>query len=221
MIDLQCHPPHPHPGRSMWKYKRQNAAKKQKRQCRPSPSVMSDALLPETPLSAEQLHRALLNNWTIEHLNWNTKQYAGHFAALKFNQMYPLSLQNNCTQYHVKIIVCKKLWPNAMLYTNLPLHIAKLPQLQTTMHCIHRLQTNCDAPIINVLWWTTALKSVGSAISYHCAANPNSHCIWGRGGLLCGWKGSSKDKEVQKKLSNLSKLPNFVKVQNTIRVDFQ
>ena len=63
--------------------------------------------------------------------------------------------------------------------------------------------------------------SVGSAISYHCAANPNSHCIWGRGGLLCGWKGSSKDKEVQKKLSNLSKLPNFVKVQNTIRVDFQ
>ena len=41
------------------------------------------------------------------------------------------------------------------------------------------------------------------------------------GGLLCGWKGSSKDKGVQKKLSNLSKLPNFVKVQNTIKVDFQ
>ena len=35
-------------------------------------------------------------------------------------------LQNNCTQYHVKIIVCKKLWPNAMLHTDLPLHIAKL-----------------------------------------------------------------------------------------------
>ena len=29
MIDIQCHPPHPHRGCSMWKYKRQNAAKKQ------------------------------------------------------------------------------------------------------------------------------------------------------------------------------------------------
>ena len=120
-------------------------------------------------------------------------------------------LQNNCTQYHVKIIVCKKLWPNAMLYTNLPLHIAKLPQLQTTMHCIHRLQTNCDAPIINVLWWTTALKSVGSAISYHCAANPNSHCIWGGGGSCVGEKGPQRIKEFKRNCPTCPNCPTLSK----------
>ena len=87
------------------------------------------------------------------------------------------------------------------------------PQLivQTRMHCIHRLQTNCDAPIINVLWWTTALVSVGSAISYHCAANPNSHCIWGRGGSCVGEKGPQRIKEFKRNCPTCPNCPTLSK----------
>ena len=65
---------------------------------------MSDALLPETPLSAEQLHRALLNNWAFE-LKYKTicrtfccPQILSNVSTVSAEQLHPVSCKNNCVQ---------------------------------------------------------------------------------------------------------------------------
>ena len=130
-------------------------------------------------------------------------------------------LQNNCTQYHVK----KNCAQEIMTQCNVAHRFTIAHRKTATIANYNALypspadQLRCTDNQCFMMNYSTGVSAQQSVIIVLQTPTPIVYEVGG--GLLCGWKGSSKDKGVQKKLSNLSKLPNFVKVQNTIRVDFQ
>ena len=101
-----------------------------------------------------------------------------------------------------------------MLHTDLPLHIAKLATIDianwNALYPSPADQLRCTDNQCFMMNYSTGVSAQQSVIIV--LQTPDSHCIWGGGHLSVGEKGSSKDKEVQKKLSDLSKLPNSVKL---------